>query len=214
MGVEAGQPQVCRLLLASRFARRITASTPCSIGGPAAGHPMMKTAADPAGRIVLGTIGNCASGMTPWGTYLSGEENWANYFSAADTPTGHENRWGIRKATWYRWPEFDARFDTVRNPNGSVGAEDLDAFIGGFIAANVLIADVASDSLDTTFNPNGSVGAEDLAKARAFVPQVHVPIVRTPLGPRGRDATTQHQLDAASTKDRECMRRNRRKRKL
>ena len=109
--------QQWQMVRPSRYARRITANTPFSIGGPAAGHPLMKTAADPAGRTVLGTIANCASGMTPWGTYLSGEENWANYFTAADTPTAHENRWGIRKATWYRWPEFDPRFDTVRNPN-------------------------------------------------------------------------------------------------
>jgi secreted PhoX family phosphatase len=101
----------------SRYARRITATTPFAIGGPAAGHTLMKTAADPAGRTVLGTIGNCASGKTPWGTYLSGEENFQNYFSAADQPTAHERRWGIRKTTWYRWPEFDERFDTVRNPN-------------------------------------------------------------------------------------------------
>jgi secreted PhoX family phosphatase len=101
----------------SRYARRITALTPFALGGPAAGHVLMKTAADPAGRTVLGTIGNCASGKTPWGTYLSGEENFQNYFTAADTPTAHERRWGIRKATSYRWPEFDPRFDTVRNPN-------------------------------------------------------------------------------------------------
>ncbi len=101
----------------STYARRITATSPFSIGGPAAGHALMKTAADPAGRTVLGTIGNCASGKTPWGTYLSGEENWANYFTTADTPTAHEKRWGIRKAFVYRWPEFDERFDTVRHPN-------------------------------------------------------------------------------------------------
>jgi uncharacterized protein len=105
------------LVRPSRYARRITATTPLAIGGPAAGHPLMQTAADPAGRTVLGTLDNCASGKTPWGTYLSGEENWANYFTAADTPTRHEQRWGIRKATWYRWPEHDPRFDTVRNPN-------------------------------------------------------------------------------------------------
>jgi len=52
--------------------------------------------------------------------------------------------------------------DTTRNPNNSVGSEDLDAFIAGFIADNATISDVASDSLDTAFNPNGSVGSEDL----------------------------------------------------
>jgi len=52
--------------------------------------------------------------------------------------------------------------DTVRNPNGSIGAEDLDAFIAAFILGDPAVADVASDSLDTTYNPNGSVGAEDL----------------------------------------------------
>ncbi len=101
----------------SPYARRITAHTPFAVGGPAAGHAMMRTAADPTGGTVLGTLANCASGKTPWGTYLSGEENWANYFTAADVPTAHERRWGIRKATWYRWPEHDERFDTVRHPN-------------------------------------------------------------------------------------------------
>ncbi len=101
----------------SAYARRITAHTPCAVGGPAAGHALMKTAADPAGRTVRGTIADCASGKSPWGTYLSGEENWANYFTAADIPTAHEKRWGIRTARVYRWPEFDERFDTVRHPN-------------------------------------------------------------------------------------------------
>jgi secreted PhoX family phosphatase len=101
----------------SKYARRITASTPFSVGGPAAGHALMKTAADPGGGLVLGTLNNCASGLTPWGTYLSGEENWANYFIPADQPTAHERRWGIRKNTWYRWNEHDERFDTVKHPN-------------------------------------------------------------------------------------------------
>ena len=52
--------------------------------------------------------------------------------------------------------------DTTYSPNFSIGAEDLDAFIGGFIAGNVAIADVASDSLDLIRNPNGTVGSEDL----------------------------------------------------
>ena len=52
--------------------------------------------------------------------------------------------------------------DQWNNPNRSVGPEDLDAFIAGFISNNEAIADVASDSLDTVFNPNGFVGPEDL----------------------------------------------------
>ena len=60
--------------------------------------------------------------------------------------------------------------DTSRTPNGAVGPEDLDAFIGGFIAENTAIADVASDTTDATFNPNGAVGAEDLdAFINAFI---------------------------------------------
>ena len=72
----------------SRYARRITANTPFAVGGPAAGHALMRTAADPEGKRVLGTLNNCASSMTPWGTYLSGEENWAFYFQATGTGTG------------------------------------------------------------------------------------------------------------------------------
>ena len=102
----------------SPYARRFTASTPFALGGPAAGHPMMKTAADPEGRTVLGTLNNCASGKTPWGTYLSGEENFAHYFAIGDTKTNaHQERWGMRKTAFYRWNEHDERFDAAKHPN-------------------------------------------------------------------------------------------------
>jgi secreted PhoX family phosphatase len=101
----------------SPLARRITATTPLAIGGPAAGHALMRTAADPTGTRVLGTFANCAAGLTPWGTYLSGEENFQDYFVTADTPTRHEQRWGLRPRSWYQWAAHDSRFDTVRHPN-------------------------------------------------------------------------------------------------
>jgi len=101
----------------SRYARRITASTPFAVGGPAAGHPLMRTAADPAGRTVLGTLANCASGTTPWGTYLSGEENWAGYFDGLEQPDPDQQRWGMRRRGWSRWAAHDERFDAARHPN-------------------------------------------------------------------------------------------------
>ena len=101
----------------SPYARRITARTPFALQGPAAGHALMRTAADPAGRTVLGTLNNCASGKTPWGTYLSGEENFAYYFGGVDQPDAHQARWGLRKTAFFNWPAFDERFDASRHPN-------------------------------------------------------------------------------------------------
>jgi uncharacterized protein len=101
----------------SKFARRITANTPFAIQGPCRGHAMMRTAADPRGETILGTINNCASGKTPWGTYLSGEENFAFYFGNANTEDPHQRRWGLRKDSWPQWDKFDARFDVSKTPN-------------------------------------------------------------------------------------------------
>lgn len=101
----------------SRFARRFTLDTPFAVGGPAAGHPMMRTAADPAGRTVLGTLNNCASSRTPWGTYLSGEENWAFYFGGSKNLDAHQKRWGLRDKSFYAWEGSDARFDVQKTPN-------------------------------------------------------------------------------------------------
>ena len=101
----------------AKATRRITADTPMDIAGPARGAPLMRTVADPTGTRVLGTFANCAAGLTPWGTFLSGEENFQGYFTTADQPTQHEQRWGLGKHSWYDWAAHDPRFDTVRHPN-------------------------------------------------------------------------------------------------
>ncbi|HSV60139.1 MAG TPA: PhoX family phosphatase [Variovorax sp.] len=103
----------------SSFARRITASTPMQMSGPAAGHAMLKTAADPSGTRILGTFNNCANGQTPWGTYLTCEENFLDYFEGVENPDAHQRRWGIRKGNGakYRWHEHEERFDVAKHPN-------------------------------------------------------------------------------------------------
>jgi uncharacterized protein len=107
----------------SRYGRRITADSPFVIRGPAAGHPLMRTSADPEGRTVRGTFQNCANGYTPWGTYLSCEENFTAYFvNDSGMIPRLQNRYGIppTKDSWgFRWHEFDERFDAVRHPNES-----------------------------------------------------------------------------------------------
>jgi secreted PhoX family phosphatase len=107
-----------QMVLPSKYARRITAATPMALTGPAAGHALLKTAADPAGTRVLGTLNNCAHGYTPWGTYLTCEENFAFYFNGPDQPNAHDRRWGLRKnGRGYRWQEFEERFDANKHPN-------------------------------------------------------------------------------------------------
>ncbi len=101
----------------SAFARRITATTPMSISGPAAGHALLTTAADPTGTAVLGTINNCAMGHTPWGTYLTCEENFNGYFRKVAATNALEKRYGIGSSSSYKWYTTDPRFDVDATPN-------------------------------------------------------------------------------------------------
>lgn len=74
------------LAKASAFNRRITPRTPMTLNGPAKGSALLRTKYSPDGTATRGMIGNCASGYTPWGTYLTCEENFAGFFrrGAAD----------------------------------------------------------------------------------------------------------------------------------
>jgi secreted PhoX family phosphatase len=106
----------------SPYNRRIAGMTPMAIRGPAAGHPLMRTAADPDGTQVLGTLSNCSGGVTPWGTILSGEENIQHYFTGKPEDVADpalqkiHKRYGIGTGR-YGWGRFHARFDMTKEPN-------------------------------------------------------------------------------------------------
>ena len=102
----------------SRSARRVTSLTPCRVAGPAGGHRLMRTAANPDGRLVLGTNNGCAHGWTPWGTYLTCEENWHTLFVNGGAITPEQQRYGMTaRGFGYRWHEYEERFDAARHPN-------------------------------------------------------------------------------------------------
>ena len=99
-------------VVGGRRNRRITATTPFTLDGPAAGSELLKTAADTTGRRALGTLNNCSGGTTPWGTIVSGEENFNQYFLC--TGDEREARYGLGPDGDERgWRTVDPRFDAT-----------------------------------------------------------------------------------------------------
>lgn len=96
----------------SNHSRRITANTPVAFSGPAADSELLQNV---NGNIPLGTVNNCGSGPTPWGTYLTCEENFNGYFGWNDPSyerTESQARYGFGENGFgYGWHVFDRRWD-------------------------------------------------------------------------------------------------------
>ncbi len=113
------------VVLDSKYNRRITSASPMELTGPAAGDNLLKTRADASGKRVLGTINNCGNGFTPWGTYLTCEENFNNNFGTTIEPrvdgrSAAQKRYGITAGTSeYGWETWHERFDYKKEPNES-----------------------------------------------------------------------------------------------
>ncbi|MHC4392097.1 MAG: PhoX family protein [Planctomycetota bacterium] len=113
-------PKGWRVVPGSAYARRITPSTPMKLSGPAAGHERLKTQADPTGTRVLGTLYNCAGGVTPWGTVLIAEENFQHYFVGSPKGLKEERNYNRLRMTGlvpYRWGDRIPRFHLGKEPN-------------------------------------------------------------------------------------------------
>lgn len=106
----------------AKYNRRIHHRTEFEMTGPAAGDDRLKTSADPTGRTVLGTFNNCAGGTTPWGTVLSGEENFNQYFEASGALdpryTAQYARYGITaNGSGRGWQSVEPRWDLTLEPH-------------------------------------------------------------------------------------------------
>lgn len=116
----------------SRYNRRITGTSPIRISGPALGHPWLRTAEDPSGSLVTGTLANCAAGITPWGTYLCSEENFHEYFGRRSALTDSDlrykahDRYGIARS--YSKLGFERIYDRFH-----IGKEPNEAFRFGWV---------------------------------------------------------------------------------
>lgn len=106
--------------------RRITAATPMQIAGPARGNPLLVTAWSADGSASRGTQNNCSNGVTPWGTYLTCEENWAGYFASRDADLPRElSRYGVASSSRFAWETAEGdefrRFDATRTAGAASG---------------------------------------------------------------------------------------------
>lgn len=103
--------------------------TQMTFSGAAAGHKRLQTVDDPTGMQVIGTINNCAGGLTPWGTWLMAEENFHGYFWTDNVDADGEavvdsgnpqaasmTRYGV-PGGWYAWGKFYDRWNVDREPN-------------------------------------------------------------------------------------------------
>ena len=117
-----------QLVQGSPLNRRITGATPMDISGPARGHAKMVTKYSTDGTRTRGTLNNCGNGYTPWGTYLTAEENWAGYFANTDATQPREHkRYGVAtKTSRYGWETADSGADQYQRFNASTIATDAE----------------------------------------------------------------------------------------
>jgi secreted PhoX family phosphatase len=117
----------------SAFNRRVTCLTECEISGPARGNALLVTKYSKDATKTRGTLNNCGTGKTPWGSFVSGEENWSGYFvrGAADNAArGNDksvaslNRYGRSQgaASRHGWESGGADDKYARWNNSKLGA--------------------------------------------------------------------------------------------
>ncbi|WP_410487439.1 PhoX family protein [Acinetobacter sp. SAAs470] len=133
--------QAVELVKNSPFNRRITGSTVMDFKGPAAGSALLSTKYSPTAKQTRGTHNNCGNGYTPWGTYLTTEENFIGYFARHQNDNSKRspqeivalNRYGLKEGanSRYGWETAEGRIDLqdsydrwLANVSAQTAAED------------------------------------------------------------------------------------------
>lgn len=131
--------------------RRVTPHTEVQISGPVRSNALLKTKFSTDGTKTRGTINNCGTGRTPWGTFLTGEENWAGYFTRTragyttdntargDKSVASLNRYGVSQtaASRHGWETAGtddkyARFFIGKTGTSTDGTDDYRNELNGF----------------------------------------------------------------------------------
>ena len=135
------------MVLGSKFNRRITSASEAQLSGPVAGSDLVKTKYDPTGTKTRGINNNCGAGLSPWGTYLTTEENFLGVFARGQdasqlTKAEHygRERYGASEnfASWgYLWHTPPAKDATIidefsRWDMTAVGVNALEDYRNGF----------------------------------------------------------------------------------
>ncbi|MDH0835466.1 PhoX family phosphatase [Acinetobacter johnsonii] len=161
---------------ASVFNRRLTAASRIEFTGPVKGSNLVKTKFSPNGDFGLGTINNCGNGYTPWGTYLTTEENFNQYFSRDDIGRDANSivaldRYKIPAASSYKWHTVKATEDSRTNDIKDLNIQDIyDRWLTKVSGAE------AKDDFRNTTNTFGWIVEIDPFNGS------HTPVKRTALG--------------------------------
>ncbi|MFB9242553.1 PhoX family phosphatase [Massilia antarctica] len=131
----------------SSFNRRLTPLSDIELSGPARGNALLVTKYSPTATKTRGTLNNCGTGKSPWGSFLTGEENWAGYFTrgaADDAARGNDKsvtslkRYGRAQgaASRHGWESAGsddkyARWDISRKGASLDGSDDYRNDING-----------------------------------------------------------------------------------
>ncbi len=109
-----------------RLNRRIDATTPMDVTGPATGSEKMQGATE-----VIGTLANCGGGVTPWNTVLTCEENFQDYYGQRTDDQGEPGQGtddspeALEAADTYRWLDDP---DSAQSPEHYGWIVEIDPF--------------------------------------------------------------------------------------